>query len=95
MIALGCAPPFESRATCTPQDRALEQAIKARLVRGSVSLYSMQNPPAFGLVFSYGPQHHTVEQEYPFDADEIVAKAEDWADTMENARLPRGWGRTL
>jgi hypothetical protein len=79
-------------------DYALEQAINARLVRGSVSLYSMQN--AFGLVYSYGHRHHTVEQEYPFDADEIadadeiVAKAEEWADTMENVGLPRGWSRT-
>jgi hypothetical protein len=47
-------------------DYALEQAINARLVRGSVSLYSMQN--AFGLVYSYGHRHHTVEQDYPFDA---------------------------
>jgi hypothetical protein len=28
-------------------DYALEQAINARLVRGAVTLYSMQNPPAF------------------------------------------------
>jgi hypothetical protein len=60
-----------------------------------VSLYSMQNPPAFGLVYTWGPRHHMVEQDYPFDADAIVAKAEEWADTMEGAGLPRGWSRTL
>jgi hypothetical protein len=34
---------------------------------------------------------HLIEQ----DADEVVGKAEQWADTLENAGLAKGWGGTL
>jgi hypothetical protein len=84
----------ESRAVCTAADYELEQAINARLERGSVSVYSMQEPPAFGMVFSWKGRNHMVEQEQPFDVDEVVAKAEQWADTLENTGLPKGWSRT-
>jgi hypothetical protein len=37
---------------------------------------------------------HTVEQDAPFDADEVVTKASEWADKLENSGLPKGWSRT-
>jgi hypothetical protein len=46
------------------------------------------------MCFSWNGRHHTIEQDQPFDADEVVAKAEEWADTLENTGLPKGWSRT-
>jgi hypothetical protein len=82
----------ESTSTCTPQDRELESTINRRLERGRVSMYSM--PTGFGMCFSWKGRNHMVEQDQPFDADEVVAKAEQWADTLENSGLPKGWSRT-
>jgi hypothetical protein len=31
-----------------------------------------------------------VEQDQPFDADEVTAKAKDWASRLENSGLPPG-----
>jgi hypothetical protein len=81
----------ESSAVCTLADRQLEQAINAKLERGRVAMYS--TPSAHGLVFSWKGRNHMVEQEQAFDADEVVAKATDWADSLENTRLPKGWSR--
>jgi hypothetical protein len=39
-------------------------------------------------------RNHTVEQEAPFDADEVITKASEWADELENSGLPKGWSRT-
>jgi hypothetical protein len=74
----------ESTSVCTDQDRQLEAAINARLVRGSVSMYS--TPKGFGMCFSWKGRNHLVEQDQPFDADEVVAKAEDWASRLEGRR---------
>jgi hypothetical protein len=60
--------------------------------RGRVSMYS--TPSAYGLVFSWKGRNHTVEQEAPFDADEVITKASEWADKLENSGLPKGWSRT-
>jgi hypothetical protein len=38
-------------------------------------------------------RNHTVEQEAPFDADEVITKASEWADRLENSGLPKGWSR--
>jgi hypothetical protein len=84
----------ESTATYTDRDRELEQAINSRVDRGKVACYSRRDPPAFGMVYSWKGKNHMVEQDQPFDADEVVAKAQQWADTMENAGSPRGWSRT-
>jgi hypothetical protein len=42
------------------------------------------------MVFSWKGRNNVIEQDRPFDPDEIVAKAEKWADTLENTGLPRG-----
>jgi len=57
--------------------------------RGRVAMYS--TPSAYGLVFSWKGRNHTVEQEAPFDANEIVTTASEWADKLENSGLPKGW----
>ena len=44
-----------------------------------------------GIVFSWKGAHRAVEREPPFDADEVVQMATDWANRMENSGLPRGW----
>jgi len=85
--------PRESSAVCTLADRQLEQAINSKLERGRVSMYS--TPSAHGLVFSWKGRNHTVEQEAPFDGDEVITKASEWADSLENSGLPKGWSRTL
>jgi hypothetical protein len=82
----------ESSSVCTLADRQLEQAINAKLERGRVAVYS--TPSSYGLVFSWTGRNHTVEQESPFDADEVVTKATEWADKLENSGLPKGWSRT-
>jgi len=82
----------ECSAVCTLADRQLEQAINAKLECGRVAMYS--TPSAYGLVFSWKGLNHTVEQEAPFDADEVIAKASEWADRLENSGLPKGWSRT-
>jgi hypothetical protein len=82
----------ESTSVCTDQDRQLEAAINARMERGRVSMYS--TPKGFGMVFSWKGRNHLVEQDQPFDADEVLAKAEDWASRLENSGLPPGWSRT-
>jgi hypothetical protein len=82
----------ESTTTCTPADRELEAAINARLERGRVSMYS--TPKSFGMCFSWKGKNHLVEQDQPFDADEVVSKASDWASRLENSGLPPGWSRT-
>jgi len=82
----------ESSAVCTLADRQLEQAINAKLERGRVAMYS--TPSAYGLVFSWKGRNHTVEQEAPFDAEEVVARGQEWADKLENSGLPKGWSRT-
>ena len=46
------------------------------------------------MLFSWKGRNHLVEQDQPFDADEVVAKAEDWASRLENSGLPPGWSRT-
>jgi hypothetical protein len=45
------------------------------------------------MCFSWKHKNHMVEQDQPFDPDEVVAKAEAWADTLENTGLPKGWSR--
>src|SRR5215467_407170 len=50
--------------------------------RGRVAMYS--TPSAYGLVFSWKGRNHTVEQEAPFDADEVITKASEWANKLEN-----------
>jgi hypothetical protein len=82
----------ESSSTCTDADRQLEAAINARLERGRVSMYS--TAAGFGMVYSWKGRNHLIEQDQPFDADEVVAKAEDWASRLENSGLPPGWSRT-
>jgi hypothetical protein len=82
----------ESTSTCTDADRQLEASINARLERGRVSLYSL--PTGFGMVYSWKGRNHLIEQDQPFDADEVVAKAKEWAGKLENAGLPKGWSRT-
>jgi hypothetical protein len=82
----------ESSAVCTLTDPQLEQAINAKLERGRVAVYS--TPSFYSLVFSWKGRNHTVEQEAPFDADEVVGKAEEWADKLQNSGLPKGWSRT-
>jgi hypothetical protein len=82
----------ESSAVCTFAGRQLEQAINAKLERGRVAIYS--TPSAYGLVFNWKGRNHTVEQEAPFDADEVVTKATEWADKLESTGLPKGWSRT-
>jgi hypothetical protein len=49
----------ESTSVCTDGDRQLEAAIKARLERGSVSMYS--TPNGFGMCFSWKARNHLVE----------------------------------
>jgi hypothetical protein len=51
-------------------------------------------PSSYGLVFSWKGRNRTVEQEAPFDAGEVVTKASEWADKLENIGLPKGWSRT-
>jgi hypothetical protein len=80
---------FESAATCTDADRELEQAVNARLERGRISAYS--HPKGFGVVFSWRGINRTAEQEQPFDVDQAVTLATQWADKMENQGLPKGW----
>jgi hypothetical protein len=80
---------FESAATCTDSDRQLERAVNTQLVRGLISAY--RTPAAFGIIFSWKGLNHTVEQEQPFDADQVVAMVNEWADKLENRGLPRGW----
>jgi hypothetical protein len=46
------------------------------------------------MVYSWKGRNHLVEQDQPFDAEEVVNKAQEWADNLENTGLPRGWGRT-
>jgi len=70
----------------------LAQAINTRIDRGRVAMYS--TPSAYGLVFSWKRRNHTVEQEAPFDADEVVTKGTEWADKLENNGLPKVWSRT-
>jgi hypothetical protein len=82
----------ESSAVCTLADRQLEQAINGKLDRGRVAMYS--TPSSYGLVFTWKGKNFTVEQEAPFDADEIINKASEWADGLENSGLPKGWSRT-
>ena len=82
----------ESSSTCTDADRELEAAINGRLERGRVSMYSI--PTGFGMCFSWKGKNHLVEQDQPFDADEVVSKASDWASRLENSGLPPGWSRT-
>jgi hypothetical protein len=82
----------ESTSVCTDADRQLEAAINARLERGSVSMYS--TPKGFGMCFSWKGRNHLIEQDQPFDEDEVVAKAEAWASVLENSGLPPGWSRT-
>jgi hypothetical protein len=82
----------ESTSVCTDQDRQLEAAINARLERGSVSMYP--TPKGFGMCFSWKGRNHLIEQDAPFDADEVVTKAQGWAATLENSGLPPGWSRT-
>jgi hypothetical protein len=82
----------ESSAVCTLANRQLEQAINGKLERGRVAMYS--TPSAYGLVFSWKGRNHTVEQDASFDADEVIAKASEWADKLENSGLPKGWSRT-
>jgi hypothetical protein len=82
----------ESSAVCTLADRQLEQTINTKLKRGRVAIYS--TPSTYGLVFSWKGRNHTVEQEAPFDADEVITKASEWADKLENCGLPKGWSRT-
>jgi hypothetical protein len=53
----------------------------------------IQKHYALGQVTTRG-RNHTVEQEAPFDADEVVTKASEWADKLENTGLPKGWRRT-
>jgi len=65
-------------AVCTLADRQLEQVINTKLERGRVAMYS--TPSSYGLVFSWKGRNHTVEQESPFNADEVIAKASEWAD---------------
>ena len=79
-------------AVCTLTDRQLEQAINSKLERGRVAMYS--TPSAYGLIFTWKGRNHMVEQEAPFDADEVIAKATVWADKLENSGLPKGWSRT-
>jgi hypothetical protein len=82
----------ESSSVCTDADRQLEASINARLERGSVSMYSL--PTGFGMVYSWKGRNHLIEQDQPFDCDEVVAKAEAWASVLENSGLPPGWSRT-
>jgi hypothetical protein len=60
--------------------------LNTKLERGRVAMYS--TPSSYGLVFSWKGRNHTVEQEAPFDADEVVTKASEWADKLENIGLP-------
>jgi len=60
---------------------------------GTLSNGKMKTPSAYGLVFSWKGRNHTVEQEAPFDVDEVVTKAAEWADKLENSGLPKGWSR--
>jgi hypothetical protein len=82
----------ESSAVCTLADRQLEQAINDKLERGRVAAYS--TPSSYGLVFSWKGRNHTVEQEAPFESDEVIAKTGGWTDKLENSGLPKGWSRT-
>jgi hypothetical protein len=82
----------ESSAVCTLADRQLEQAINSKLERGRVAVYS--TPSSYGMVFSWDGRNHTIEQESPFDPNEVVARAGEWADKLENTGLPKGWSRT-
>jgi hypothetical protein len=82
----------ESTSVCTDQDRQLEAAINARLERGNVSMYT--TPAGFGMVYSWKGRNHLIEQDQPFDADEVVTRAEAWASRLENSGLPKGWSRT-
>jgi hypothetical protein len=82
---------------CRAADYQLEQAINARLERGSVSVWSEESPSfgtRFGLCFSWKGRNHLIEQDQPFDADEVVAKAQDWADRLENTGLKSPQTRT-
>jgi hypothetical protein len=63
----------ESVAVYTNADRELELAVNARIGRGRVAVFS--TPKTYALVFIHKGRSHTVEQDMPFDADEIVAKA--------------------
>jgi hypothetical protein len=82
----------ESSAVCTLADRQLEEAINIKLERGRVAMYS--TPSAYGLVFIWKGRNHIVEQEAPFDGDEVITKANEWADKLENSGLSKGWSRT-
>jgi hypothetical protein len=53
----------------------------------------IQKHYALGQVTTRG-RNHVVEQEAPFDADEVITKASEWADRLENTGLPKGWSRT-
>jgi len=63
----------ESSAVCILVDRQLEQVINVKLERGRLAVYS--TPSAYGLIFSWKGRNHTIEQEAPFGADEVVTKA--------------------
>jgi hypothetical protein len=80
---------FESNTSCTDAERQLEDAVNPRLERGKISAY--RTPTAFGIVYSWKGIHRAVEQEMPFDADEVVQMVNEWANRMENSGLPRGW----
>jgi hypothetical protein len=79
-----------------PVDKHCRDLLKARQgkarERGRVAMYS--TPSAYGLVFSWKGRNHTVEQEAPFGAGEVITKASEWADRLENSGLPKGWNRT-
>jgi hypothetical protein len=79
----------QSTAVCTIADRQLEEAIHSRLERGQGALFS--SPGSYGLVSIWKNRNHTVEQNMPFDADELVAKTNQWAGTLKITGLPKGW----
>ena len=85
---------FTSNAKCTSADLDLEQQINARLERGRVVLWTLDDPhkPAWGMTFTYRGLHKVfTRRSFELDADEVAQSLAKTARGMENARLAPGW----
>jgi hypothetical protein len=85
----------KSKAVCTDADRKLEAEVNARLKHGRVSAYSIpgdDGTTTYGLILTHMGKSNQSEQDRPFIADEIVAKAEATAPELAAMARPAWTG---
>lgn len=83
---------FESKTECTAEDRALENALNARLGtdRGRVACYRDSN--GFGLIYTYNGLNKELRRNtFVADVDYWLEGLEKTRQGMMNHMLPMGW----